>query len=187
MNIPRTAVSPFHRENLSTLSKSLYSLGATKVLTYDELADKSLRAKVKEWTSGKGIKLGLNCVGGKDTTLMAQLLGQDAHLVSYGAMSKQPLSLPTSLFIFKNLTAHGYWQSQWYEQQGREGQEKLMNTLVKFMSKDQLKAPEHEIVKIGAQEPDGIAEEKIRDVFRKISEGGVGKKMLLKFEDSVEH
>lgn len=47
------------------------------------------------------IKLGLNCVGGKHTTLMAGHLGKDAALVSYGAMSKSPLSLPTSLFIFK--------------------------------------------------------------------------------------
>lgn len=29
------------------------NLGATHVLTYDELADKSLRQKVKEWTGGK--------------------------------------------------------------------------------------------------------------------------------------
>ena len=51
----------------------------------------------------------LNSVGGKPTQLMTRFLGVDSHLVSYGAMSKQPLSLPTSLFIFKNLTAHGFW------------------------------------------------------------------------------
>ncbi|KIM90590.1 hypothetical protein PILCRDRAFT_812350 [Piloderma croceum F 1598] len=34
-----------------------------------------------------------------ETMSMARLLGSDAHLVSYGAMSKQPLSLLTSLFI----------------------------------------------------------------------------------------
>lgn len=60
---------------------------------------------------------------------MAGLLGHDAHLVSYGAMSKQPLSLPTSLFIFKNLTSHGFWQSRWYKQHTREERENLMNIL----------------------------------------------------------
>ncbi|KAL0953383.1 hypothetical protein HGRIS_004622 [Hohenbuehelia grisea] len=175
-----------NRENLSTLTDYLHSLGATKVLTYDELADKSLRGQVKEWTSGKGIRLGLNCVGGKDTTLMAQLLGQDAHLVSYGAMSKQPLSLPTSLFIFKNLTAHGFWQSQWYAQKGRKEQEKLMKTLVHFMSQDGLKAPEHEIVSIKAQETDEAASEKIQTLISRIAEGRYGKKIMLKLED-VEH
>ena len=71
----------------------------------------------------------LNCVGGPDTTAMTRFLGENAHLVSYGAMSKKPLSLPTSLFIFKNLSAHGYWQHRWYQEHSREEREQLMRTL----------------------------------------------------------
>ncbi|KAJ8522734.1 hypothetical protein ONZ45_g701 [Pleurotus djamor] len=163
------------RENLSELASYLENLGATKVLTYDELADKGLR--------GKGIRLALNCVGGKDTTLMTQLLGQDGHLVSYGAMSKQPLSLPTSLFIFKNLKAHGFWQSRWYADRSREEQEKLMRTLVAFMSEGKLEAPEHEIVTIRGQDSDETASQTIRDVMSKLASGRLGKKILLKLEE----
>jgi trans-2-enoyl-CoA reductase len=32
-------------------------------------------------------------------------------MVTYGAMSMQPLSLPTGLLIFKDLTFKGYWLS----------------------------------------------------------------------------
>jgi trans-2-enoyl-CoA reductase len=64
---------------------------------------------------------------------MARMLGNDAHLVSYGAMAKQPLSIPISLFIFKNLTCHGFWQSRWYTQKPREEREKLMQNLVNLM------------------------------------------------------
>jgi NADPH:quinone reductase-like Zn-dependent oxidoreductase len=64
---------------------------------------------------------------------MARYLGKDAHLVSYGAMSKQPLSLPTSLFIFKNLTSHGFWQSQWYKTRSSEDRDALMKTLVEYI------------------------------------------------------
>ena len=64
---------------------------------------------------------------------MARYLGKDAHLVSYGAMSKQPLSLPTSLFIFKNLTSHGFWQSQWYKTRSLEDRDALMKTLVGYI------------------------------------------------------
>jgi len=96
----------------------------------------------------KPIRLGLNCIGtedqsifrsvviesvltgGKETTLMVRLLGNDAHLVSYGAMAKQPLSIPTSYFIFKNLTCHGFWQSQWYKTKTREEREALVQDLV---------------------------------------------------------
>jgi mitochondrial enoyl-[acyl-carrier protein] reductase / trans-2-enoyl-CoA reductase len=64
---------------------------------------------------------------------MAGLLGHNAHLVSYGAMSKQPLSLSTSLFIFKNLTSHGFWQSRWYMERTGEEREKLMDVLAGLM------------------------------------------------------
>lgn len=100
------------------------------MFTYDELEDKSLRNRVKELTSGKPIRLFLNCVGGNATTQMAKFLGSDAHIVSYGAMSKRPLTLPTSAFIFKNLTTHGFWQSRWYNQKTREEREELVQKLI---------------------------------------------------------
>ncbi|EJU03801.1 NADP-binding protein [Dacryopinax primogenitus] len=121
------------REQIEQLREQLRSLGADYVMTYNELGEQSARNTVREWTEGKPIRLGLNCVGGKDTTLMARFLGQDAHLVSYGAMSKAPLSLPTSLFIFKNLTCHGYWQSRWYLQHSAEERQQLIEELVQMM------------------------------------------------------
>lgn len=60
---------------------------------------------------------------------MARLLGGNSHLVSYGAMSKDPLSLPTSLFIFKNLTCHGFWQTRWYDQKTLDERLQMMHTL----------------------------------------------------------
>lgn len=72
-------------------------------------------------------------LGGKETTLMARLLNSDACLVSYGAMSKEPLSLPTSLFIFKNLNAKGFWQSRWYNNHTSGERENLIYTLAKLM------------------------------------------------------
>lgn len=123
----QTLFSLWHaRDGLGALRKELYGLGATQVATYDDIAHKSFRETVKGWTKGKvrprrdifrklihtrrlqEILLGLNCVGGPAATDMARYLGNDAFLVSYGAMAKQPLALPTSLFIFKNLKSVGY-------------------------------------------------------------------------------
>ena len=64
---------------------------------------------------------------------MAGLLGNNAHLVSYGAMSKQPLSLPTSFFIFKNLTAHGFWQSRWNQEKSHAEKESVMKQVVELI------------------------------------------------------
>lgn len=43
-----------YREDIDVLKQELQGLGATHVLTYDELdITKSMRAKVKEWTNGQ--------------------------------------------------------------------------------------------------------------------------------------
>ncbi|KAI0923900.1 hypothetical protein AcV5_009313 [Taiwanofungus camphoratus] len=118
-----------NRPDLEALKEQLRGLGATHVFTYDDLADKAFLKSARELTGGKPIRLMLNCVSGQPTTQMTRLLGADAHVVSYGAMSKQPLSLPTSAFIFKNLTAHGFWQTRWYEAHSREEREAMMRTL----------------------------------------------------------
>lgn len=131
-----------NRDDLDSLKNYLTSLGATHVFTYDDLQDKAFRKTVSDLTNAANIRLALNCVGkrprdlsdqqshslsgGPETSQMVRLLGDGAHLVSYGAMSKQPLSLPTSLFIFKDLTSHGFWQSRWYTQKTRQERENLL-------------------------------------------------------------
>ncbi|KAF9269850.1 trans-2-enoyl-CoA reductase [Marasmius fiardii PR-910] len=171
------------RDNLAELVKELEKLGATKVLTYEDLNDKSIRGKVKEWTGGKDIRLALNCVGGDPTAAMAKLLGFNAHLVSYGAMSKKPLSLPTSLFIFKNLTSHGFWQTRWGKENSKHKKAALVGTLAEWMANGKLKAPDHEIATIPKADSDEEATQRVRDIIKRVSEGKVGKKILVRLED----
>ena len=56
-------------------------------------------------------KLGLNCVGGASSTAIAKSLAPGATIVTYGGMSMKPLTIPTSLLIFKDLTCKGFWLS----------------------------------------------------------------------------
>lgn len=60
-------------------------------------------------------KLALNCVGGPVVTDMARLLDDGATVVTYGAMAKQPITLPASLLLFKDLKFRGFWLSKWLE------------------------------------------------------------------------
>ncbi|KAK0105365.1 mitochondrial 2-enoyl thioester reductase [Cadophora gregata] len=98
-----------------TMKDELLALGATKVVTESELMDKSFSEQIKEWTSGgrEKVKVGLNCVGGKPTAALVKCLSQSGHLVTYGAMSKQPLMLPTGALIFKDIKFSGFWVSRW--------------------------------------------------------------------------
>lgn len=75
-----------------------------------------LRDEVKERTDGAPIKLALNAVGGESALRLANCLAPEATLVTYGAMSLQPLRIPNGLLIFKNLSFRGFWVNKWYDQ-----------------------------------------------------------------------
>ncbi|KAI9709703.1 MAG: mitochondrial 2-enoyl thioester reductase [Bogoriella megaspora] len=109
-------------EGVEGLKKELEGLGADVVVTDKEVEEKGFGERVKEWTDGgrEKVRLGLNCVGGKIVNAMAKVLSPEAHLVTYGAMSKQPVQLPTGLLIFKNIHFDGFWVSKWSEQNPEE-------------------------------------------------------------------
>ena len=75
----------------------------------------NLRDEVKSATDGASIRLGLNSVGGDSALRLANCLAPAGTLVSFGAMSLQPLKIPTGLLIFKDLRFRGIWINKWYD------------------------------------------------------------------------
>jgi len=75
----------------------------------------NLRQEVKDATGGAPIRLGLNSVGGDSALRLANCLAPGGTLVSFGAMSLQPLKIPTGLLIFKDLRFRGIWINKWYD------------------------------------------------------------------------
>src|SRR6478736_4904716 len=75
----------------------------------------NLRDEVKSTTGGASIRLGLNSVGGESALRLANCLSPGGTLVSFGAMSLQPLKIPTGLLIFKDLRFRGIWINKWYD------------------------------------------------------------------------
>ena len=75
----------------------------------------NLREEVKSATGGAPIRLGLNSVGGDSALRLANCLAPGGTLVSFGAMSLQPLKIPTGLLIFKDLRFRGIWINKWYD------------------------------------------------------------------------
>jgi len=74
-----------------------------------------LRDEVKAATSGAPIRLGLNAVGGDSALRLANCLAAGSTMVTYGAMSLQPLKIPNGLLIFKDLRFRGIWINKWYD------------------------------------------------------------------------
>ncbi|KAF9812627.1 hypothetical protein IEO21_06098 [Rhodonia placenta] len=170
------------RPDIDALKQQLTQLGATHVFTYNELSDKSFYKSVKELTGNNPPRLLLNCVSGPTTAQLTRLLGTDARLVSYGAMSKQPLAIPTGPLIFRGLKVEGFWiTGRWSKDSEKEEKQKVLNAIVQM----KLKEPEHEIVTLEGSLTDEQAGARVREVARKIGEGKYGKKVLLRIEDPV--
>jgi trans-2-enoyl-CoA reductase len=75
----------------------------------------NLRDEVKYATSGALIRLGLNAVGGDSALRLANCLAPGSTVVTFGAMSLQPLKIPNGLLIFKDLRFRGIWINKWYD------------------------------------------------------------------------
>ena len=98
------------------LKDELIALGADHVVTEEEFLAREFRDKLAEWTrgaGGSGVRLGLNCVGGKSAQTIAKSLSTSGTMVTYGSMARQPVALPTGLLIFKDLRFVGFWLSRW--------------------------------------------------------------------------
>ncbi|KAH9967355.1 NAD(P)-binding protein [Russula dissimulans] len=177
------------RNDMNALRQELEDLGATHVVTYDELDDrKAIKAKICVLTpraAKKDIRLGLNCVGGESTMAMAGLLGSDAHLVTYGAMAKRPVPIPASFYIFKNLTSHGFWLSRWLKDND-ERRIKLVEELARTMASGKFAEPKHEIFAIAEEVSEEQASSAIHEIFQRMASGSFKKKAILKVEGSDE-
>jgi trans-2-enoyl-CoA reductase len=93
------------------LVEELRSLGGDVVVVDGE----NLRGEVSAATGKAPIRLALNAVGGENGLRVAKCLASDGTMVTYGAMSLQPLCIPNGMLIFKNLRFTGFWVNKWYE------------------------------------------------------------------------
>jgi trans-2-enoyl-CoA reductase len=93
------------------LVEELRALGGDVVLVDGE----NLRDEVATATERKPIRLALNAVGGENALRVAKTLAADGTMVTYGAMSLQPLCIPNGMLIFKNLRFTGFWVNKWYD------------------------------------------------------------------------
>lgn len=73
------------------------TLGADEVLTEEEVRNTQLFKNKKLLEP----KLALNCISGQSAVEIMRHLAHSGIMVTYGAMSREPLTVPVSALIFK--------------------------------------------------------------------------------------
>ena len=77
------------------------------------LDDEEAPPRIALATGGAPIALAFNAVGGESALRLANAVTHGATIVTYGAMSRQPLRIPNGLLIFKDLRWRGFWITPW--------------------------------------------------------------------------
>ncbi|KAE8680499.1 putative trans-2-enoyl-CoA reductase [Hibiscus syriacus] len=98
------------RAGSDEVKEKLKALGADEVFTESQLEVKNVKSLLSKIPEPA---LGLNCVGGNAASLVLKFLRQGGTMVTYGGMSKKPITVSTSSFIFKDLSLRGFWLQKW--------------------------------------------------------------------------
>ncbi|XP_057954780.1 enoyl-[acyl-carrier-protein] reductase, mitochondrial [Malania oleifera] len=98
------------RAGSDEVKEKLKKLGADEVYTETQLEVKNVKSLLDNLPEPA---LGFNCVGGNSASFVLKFLRQGGTMVTYGGMSKKPVTVSTSSFIFKELSLRGFWLQKW--------------------------------------------------------------------------
>lgn len=119
------------------LRDELLALGGDEVVADDDSAVDTAKSVL-------GIdrpSLAFNCVGGESALRLMNLLGPGGIHITYGAMSRRPLTVPNGQLIFKDLQFRGLWVTKWIESAPREELDAVYAKLAGLMGSGALSVP----------------------------------------------
>lgn len=116
--------------------QKLKQLGADEVFTESQLDIKNVKALLSALPEPS---LGLNCVGGNAASFILKFLRQGGTMVTYGGMSKKPVTVSTSSFIFKDLSLRGFWLQKWMISDKAEDCRAMIDYLLGLVHEGKLK------------------------------------------------
>ncbi|XP_043251306.1 enoyl-[acyl-carrier-protein] reductase, mitochondrial [Colletes gigas] len=131
------------RPNIQELKDQLTSLGADVILTEAEIRNTQIFSSKKLPSP----RLALNCICGQNALQVVKQLAHGGIMVTYGGMSREPLTVPTSALIFKDITLKGFWMTEWTKKNTHSKERiDMFNELGLLFKDKKLKAPPHKLV-----------------------------------------
>ncbi|KAL8115649.1 enoyl-[acyl-carrier-protein] reductase, mitochondrial-like isoform X2 [Apium graveolens] len=110
--------------------EKLKNLGADEVYTESQLEVKNVKSLLANIPEPA---LGFNCIGGNAASLVMKFLRQGGTMVTYGGMSKKPITVSTSSFIFKELSLRGFYLQNFMTPSGAEECKSAIDYLLGLM------------------------------------------------------
>jgi NADPH:quinone reductase-like Zn-dependent oxidoreductase len=120
------------------LTVQLKALGADEIVNTEE---KSIFKEVMKLTDGKGVSCVLDAIAGKAAGDVLPCLAFGGKMITYGALSLEPIPVNSGLMIFKNLTITGFWLTAWMQNQGSAGLQQAYQNLISLFSEGKLQLP----------------------------------------------
>ena len=150
--VGRAVIQIAHANGLRTISvvrrpaliDELKADGADFVFLDDEEAP----PRIALATGGAPIPLAFNAVGGESALRLANAVTPGGTIVTYGAMSRQPLRIPNSLLIFKDLRWRGFWITPWSQRATRDERAAMFGELFALSQRGLLRTPVERIYPI---------------------------------------
>lgn len=84
-------------------------------------------------------RLALNLAGGELATETARSLAPNSTMVTYGSMSRKPVTVPSSMLVYKNLTLRGFSLSRWMAEHTKEERMKRIVSMLPLVANERLK------------------------------------------------
>ncbi|XP_054814400.1 enoyl-[acyl-carrier-protein] reductase, mitochondrial [Prosopis cineraria] len=124
------------RAGIDEVKEKLKKLGADEVYTESQLEVKNVKSLLGAIPEPS---LGFNCIGGNSASLVLKFLRQGGMMVTYGGMSKKPITVSTSSFIFKDLSLRGFWLQKWMTTDKAGESRKMIDRLLGLVQDGKLK------------------------------------------------
>ncbi|KAL2239493.1 probable trans-2-enoyl-CoA reductase, mitochondrial [Sesamum indicum] len=124
------------RAGSDEVKQKLKELGADEVFTESQLDVKNVKSLLADIPEPA---LGFNCVGGNAASLVLKFLKYGGTMVTYGGMSKKPITVSTSSFIFKDLSLRGFWLQKWMSSEKAKECRDMIDYLLSLTRSGELK------------------------------------------------
>ncbi|MGW5726612.1 zinc-binding dehydrogenase [Nocardia beijingensis] len=118
------------------------SVAALRELGYEPVLDtesEGWRDQVEAATSGAPILRAVDQVGGRAAADELALLAPGGQLISFGALSGQPLTLDTGNLIFGQAVVKGFWGAKRIEEIGADQRGLLISELIDLAARGELR------------------------------------------------